>query len=585
MCGVGRILRTAVPLLLVALVAALAWLAFTGARAVAAVRDVRVAAEDIRSAVSDADLAALQVATSQASDAAFRADDALDDPVWAMVAAIPYVGDTAEVARVTASAVAAAAEGIGPLLEVSDVLDPVSLYVDGRVAVERLQEAQNPLAAAAEELQRADEIMAQAPAKDDGAWVLQGIDDQRVEAAEELSAAARAVTLSADTAAVAPDLFGIDGPRTWFVGVQSPAEARGTGGVVGNFVILTAEDGKLTLQGTGSNTELALLESIPDFGEEFFSRYGADPALIANTNLSPHFPYAARMWLETYAEETGVRPDVVMGTDVVAFRDILEATGPIEMPDGRVIDADNAVDFGLVGVYEEFPDSNERSEYQEDVSEQVFDALTTRDVNARALVTAVGRMAAENRLLLWSPNEAVEQVLADLPTSGSVAAEPGPYVYPVVINGTASKLDTYLTRDYTYEVGRCDVSGQVASRTTLVLESSIPADAVLPEYVVAQAVIGPSGPISNVQLQIHLSEGAEVTGITIDGEPVTEWYAFEEEGRPAVLLVLDLVPREPASVVLEFNEPTSDLPAQMPDQPLAQPAEISIEDVPCPSAE
>ena len=53
------------------------------------------------------------------------------------------------------------------------------------------------------------------------------------------------------------------------------------------------------------------------------------------------------MWLETCAEETGVRPDVIMGTDVVAFAGILEATGPVEVPNERVQDADNAADVEL----------------------------------------------------------------------------------------------------------------------------------------------------------------------------------------------------------------------------------------------
>lgn len=405
----ARILRTAVPVLLVGIAAALAWLAFTGARAVAAVQDVQVATQEVRAAVSDADLDALEAAAEDASDAAVRAASALDDPVWAAVAAIPYLGDTPEVARVTTSAIATAAAGIEPLLEVSDVLDPSGLYADGRIAVERLAESQQPLAAAAEELQRADEMMAQAPTRADGAWIPQVIDDQRDEAAQQLSQATNAISVTADTAAVAPALFGMDGPRTWFVGLQSPAEARGTGGVIGNYVILTAKNGRLTLEGTGRNSELARLETIPDLGEDFFVRYGADPALIANTNLSPHFPYAAQLWLETYAEETGVRPDVVVGTDVVAFGEILQATGPIEMPDGRQLRPDDAVDFALVGVYEQFSDSNERAQYQQQVSEVVFEALTAGDVNPRALVAAVGRMATQNRLQVWSPVEAEQQ--------------------------------------------------------------------------------------------------------------------------------------------------------------------------------
>jgi len=122
--AVRRFLRTALPELLIGFVAALAWMVFTGSRALAAIGDVRTAAEDVRTAVDGADLPALQIAAADASEAAVRANNALDDPVWAVAAAIRYLGDMAEVARVTTSAIAAAADGIQPLLEVSDVLEP-----------------------------------------------------------------------------------------------------------------------------------------------------------------------------------------------------------------------------------------------------------------------------------------------------------------------------------------------------------------------------------------------------------------------------------------------------------------------------
>lgn len=556
------------------------WLVFTGARALSAVIDLRGAVVDIQESLESNDLAGLQEAATTAQDAAQRADAALDDPVWAAVAAIPYLGDTAQAGRITASAVATAAEGLPPLLEVSDVLDPETIYVDGRVAIERIAEAAEPLAQASAATQQADQIMATSPTKQEGAWVLAALDDQRETAAEELSAAADALFNAARGAEVMPALLGADGPRTWFVGVQSPAEARGTGGVIGTHVILTADDGYLELERTASNSELARLESLPDFGGDFAARYGRDPELIANTNISPHFPYAGRLWQESYAQSLGTTVDVVMGTDVVAFGDIIEAAGPITLPDGRRVTAQEAVDFGLKGVYEAIPDQNERERYQEDVASAVFTELTEGNIAPVKLVRALGRMIEEKRLQLWSPNEAEQDVLGQMRTSGSVAATPGPYAFPIVINSTASKLDTYVTRDITYEVGRCDLVDRVDSRLSMTLESALPTDTVLPDDVVAQAEVGPDGPISAIFLQTHLSEGAEIVSATVDGVPAASYF-FDEEGRPALLLALDLEPRTPVEVVIDFIEPASDRPAEVPDQPLAEPASIEITDVPC----
>ncbi len=252
---IGRVLRVVVPLALIVVVGAGLWMAFTGSRALAAVDDLQAAADDVQVAIDVTDVPALRSAAADAQDAALRADDALDGPGWGLVAAIPYVGDTPEVARVTASALATAADGLTPLLEVSDVLDPASLYSDGRIAVDEIRAAAGPLSLASADLDAAAAEIATAPTAADGAWVPASLDAQRADATDQLTEAATALDTAAAAADVLPALLGADGPRRWFVGLQTPAEARGTGGLPGNFVVLRADDGQLILGRTGSNTD------------------------------------------------------------------------------------------------------------------------------------------------------------------------------------------------------------------------------------------------------------------------------------------------------------------------------------------
>ena len=181
--------------------------------------------------------------------------------------------------------------------------------------------------------------------------------------------------------------------------------------MIGTHVILEADDGRLTLKRSASNSELRPLEQLPDFGEQFAARYRGDPAFIANTNLSPHFPYAGRLWQASYAQATGDEVDVVMGTDVVALGSLIEATGPVTLPDGRTLTADQAVDFALLGVYEQFPNSAEREEFQEAVATAVFTAVTEGEVSGQALVRALSDMIAQRRVQLWSPRESEQESL------------------------------------------------------------------------------------------------------------------------------------------------------------------------------
>lgn len=582
--AIGRAWRIAAPVLLIVVVAVGGWLVFTGARAVAAAGDLQDAVDAVETSAAAADLDSVRAAATDAVESARRADSALQDPVWAAIAVIPYLGDTAEVARETTAVVAAAASGLEPLVDVADVLAPASLYVNGRFNLERMVEVQQPVSEAAAALAATAEQMATIPTRADGAWVLGPVDRQRQQAADQLAAAADAMATAESAVAVLPDLLGASGPRTWFVGLQSPAEARGTGGFLGTYVLLRADDGRLTLESTGSNSDFDLLPELPDFGEQFRFRYGDEPKLVLNSNLSPHFPYAAEIWRAFAADSLDVEVDVVAAADVLTLGYLVDALEAITLPDGRKLDGRQMVDFALKGIYAQFPDSNERKLFQEAIAEQVFTLLTTTDFPVRPAADAVGQAIRERRLLLWSPLEREEQLLLDLPTSGSVAAHEGPYAFVAINNGTGSKLEAYLEREMTYQAGRCTATDRVDSALTVTLTSVIPDGTELPRYVVGLAEVGPEGPISTIQLQVHLGPEAAVDAVTLDGEPLPT-YAFREQGRLAFLVEFDLEPRRPAVLRVSFNEPASEFDVSFPVQPLALPAKSQVREVPCETTE
>lgn len=577
---IGRVLRVGIPLLLLVVVAGGIWMAFTGSRALAAVNDLQTAADDVQQAVGATDIPALTSAAADAQDAARRANDALDGPVWAAVAAIPYLGDAPEVARTTAAALATAAEALTPLLKVSDVLDPASLYQDGRVAVEKLRAATGPLTQAAADLTSATDTIATAPTADDGAWVPTQLDTQRAEAQTQLNDAAGALVIASRAANVMSGLLGADGPRTWFVGLQTPAEARGTGGLAGNFVVMRAEDGRLDLLVTGSNTDFRPLPELPDLGEEYIGRYGQDPRLFTNSNLSPHFPDAGALWRAFYDDSLEGDADVVMGTDVVAFGTLIDAGGPIALPDGRTLDGEAAVQFALSGVYSAYPDRDERKEFQEAVVTAVFERLTSGGADPRSLVRAVSSMISDGRLQIWSPREAEQADLEQLPTAGSLRTSMGHSVNPVVINASGSKLDAYLEREITYSVGGCPADEMASSRVSMILTNDIPTGLELDPFVVGLAEASPDGPISRLDVQFHLPMGAVVSGVTVDGGAAS-WFGFLEQGRPSAVVGIDLPPRHPRTVELSFSEPeSSDVPT-VTVQPLANDPVVSIEAEKC----
>ena len=115
-----------------------------------------------------------------------------------------------------------------------------------------------------------------------------------------------------------------------------------------------------------------------DFGPDYDALYGDDPATWAGANLSPHYPYAAQLWLKMWQDRTAERLDGVITTDPVTLSYLLEATGPVTLPDGRVIDADNVVPFTENEIYFLIEDDAERDEYLQQVAEAALDAVLLR---------------------------------------------------------------------------------------------------------------------------------------------------------------------------------------------------------------
>lgn len=99
---------------------------------------------------------------------------------------------------------------------------------------------------------------------------------------------------------VSPALIGVDQPKKYLIAFQNSAEARGTGGILGAYAIVESNKGSLKVIETGSNEPLygSSLEKIPiDVPDEYRRLYGENPAILQNSNLSPHFPYGAEIWL------------------------------------------------------------------------------------------------------------------------------------------------------------------------------------------------------------------------------------------------------------------------------------------------
>src|SRR3546814_18445003 len=102
-------------------------------------------------------------------------------------------------------------------------------------------------------------------------------------------------------------MLGTDGPRNYFIGFQTNAEARGTGGLLGGYGIVRVDNGAARVDTLSPNSELTLDNQPIDLGPDFHQLYGnSRPTTdFRYSNPSSTFPFAAQMWQSLLTQKPG----------------------------------------------------------------------------------------------------------------------------------------------------------------------------------------------------------------------------------------------------------------------------------------
>ena len=396
--------------------------------------------------------AAGQLTTAQR--AARGAHRLTSGPVWAAAGRLPWLGRTPRaVSTATRAGDGLTSDVLPVLVSAAQTASPDLLRADGSTLnLAPLTRVAPDLALAS---RRVDEVQRTLDATGRGSGVLppvaHGLDRFRA-AVAGLAATVQAASMAAD---LVPPMLGADGPRSYLLAFQNPAEARGTGGLVGGFGILTADHGKLSVGTLGTDADLRGLTTVPtELGSDYVALWGQDPALWVNSNESPHFPYGAQIWLAAWQAQHGQRLDGVLALDPEVLSYLLRVTGPVTLIDGERITAANVVSKTMETAYVRFVSRpSARKAYLTEVAGAVVQRLLAERGDPAALVRALGRGAGERRVLLYSDRPDEQARLATQPLSGSLAGVRAGTVLVAVNNAAGNKLDYYLDRRITYARG------------------------------------------------------------------------------------------------------------------------------------
>ncbi|WND58325.1 DUF4012 domain-containing protein [Mycolicibacterium vanbaalenii] len=559
-------------ILLVVVVAFGVWLGIRAFDAKGSLEQARDSAQQAKDALLQGDTDEASRFADEAQDHAQAARDATHSVPWNIASVIPWLGSPFKTGQQISDVVLGlASEVLKPSTDVGVAISPDQLYANGRVDVQLLRSEEPQLSNLAEDANR---LNAAAGAISDPRY-LSLLNDVRSQLQKQTSDLAGLLKNTALAARLVPSMTGADGPRTYFMGFQTNAEARGTGGLLGGFGILRFDNGVPTVDDLGKNTELTGAVADVDLGQEFDQQYGfTNPKTdFRNSNLSPHFPYAAQIWRSMWAQKTGMTVDGVIAIDPIALSYVLGAVGPVTMPDGEVITKDNVVELTESTAYLRFStDQMARKNYLQDIANQVVQKITAPVQSPRALLDALGRAIGERRIAVWSAVPEDQVLLEQTPLAHAVPEDPSPYAGVVINNLGGNKMDYYLERSIEYVADGCDSPTRL-STVTVRLTNTAKADMNLPEYVAGTEGLFrdvpfevPSGTMVT-SVRLVATTGSSMVGVLANGER-TPFTQGMERGHPTYEVQVLIPPGQSGELSFRLSEPTTSGAARVPIQPL-----------------
>lgn len=573
--------RIAVVLVAVAALAYLADLGYTGVRLKSSLEEVNDRLQDGRADLEVGNLAAAAESFETARDASSTASDLAGRPALSLTSHLPLVGRDAGAMKALPGAadlaVRAATAGVkaGEVLGVTSEGVASSIYKDSRVQFDTLDEARPFVQQTVSFLARAESALQVAPSPTIGI-----ISDAVDTALDRLSTAADTARRAQTLVDTLPSLLGRDGVRHYLLAFQALGEARGTGGLIGLYGRLKAENGKLELLQVGPIKELFPQDLDPvDAPKWFVTNYGPQSALeqVQQVNLSPNFPVVAKVLLTMFEEQTGNdKLDGVIAMDPVALSYLLPATGPLQVEGGPPITAENVTRVILRDSYLEFETQEEQNAYLSDIITKFWAKIRSGDVGATELASGLGEAVASQHLKLYARPPAEEEALATLGATGEYTLAGANPQLVFHNNYGLNKLDYYLRRTVDTHV-QLDPAGNALVTTSVSMTNDAPPGPS--SLLLGEGGEGPNPGTNHMLFNVLMPPDARVRRLTVNGRGGTP-AEYLDEGHPVAWDILSIPPQGTSVVKLTYlvlNE-TAGSPFRMTlfPQATARPDEFSL---------
>lgn len=355
-----------------------------------------------------------------------------------------------------------------------------------------------------------------------------------------------------------PQLVAVEGSKSYLILLQNNMELRPGGGFIGSFARINFEAGKLkkldvndiyNLDGTLSIHVEPPVEIKEDLGQKDW--------FLRDSNWEPDFPTNARQAQWFYNKEAGERVEGVVALDISAMEELLSAIGPLDLADYKEqITSENL--FAKAITYAEsgfFPGSQAKKSFLTALTNQAFNKIFfLPQKNWPGIISALGRSLDEKHVSIYLNDPKLFAYLdsqnwvhflprgATAKTNQTETGQDRDFLALVEANLGANKVNYYLERNYKLEtvVGK---EGEIRHTLRINYTNRSPSDTF------------PGGMYKN-RMRIYLPFGSKLTKALWGESDITKNITgFTDYGRSGYSVLLELLPKEQKSLVLDYSVP------------------------------
>ncbi len=437
----------------------------------AGLEQTRLAAEH----ATDGDLDAASVAFTHANREWDTANSRLSGPWMIPSRLVPILGQHVRAAQVVSGQASAITDSA---TTVTSRVDPDALVQNATINIDETDAITPVVDAFAATVDRA----ALRAAEVNSPWLVPPVAASMHRSIEILTPASGVAGAAAEALHVVNDLLGGPTPSRTLVMFSTPAEARGSGGFIGNWAVVTGDQGSISISEQYRTRELnELLETqnavLPE-SADFAARYGQFniERHIQDVTISPDFPDVARVTANLFTQATGTNVEAVIMVDPLVIQQLLTFSGPISTgSEGESLTSANILDELFVTQYERFEDAEEAREAELSALVSVLlTQLLDNPPEPQAFATEIAPLVEQDRMAMWWRSDTDGEAMERLGLDGAFPTSTGDLLALVHQNSGQNKIDSFLTRTTDIETTLNVAEGRVDHAVSITLDNAAP---------------------------------------------------------------------------------------------------------------